>query len=63
MHQSYLSQVSNSDSALVCLPRDFFSNDSPCILSTVNLEIFVVRIFSYSMAATKINLTKTHAHY
>ena len=28
------------------------------IMYTVNLEIFIVKFFSYSMAATKINLTK-----
>ena len=30
---------------------------------TVNLEIFVVKIFSQSMAATKINPMKKHVHY
>ena len=30
---------------------------------TINLEIFVVKIFSESMAAMKINLTKIIAHY
>ena len=38
---------------------------SQIIIVSVNLEIFVVKnlMFSQSMAATKINLTKMRAHY
>ena len=30
---------------------------------TINLEIFVEKLFSWSMAAMKINLTKISTHY
>ena len=37
--------------------------DNQEMANIVNLEIFVVKIFSQTIAGTKINVVKTHAHY